>query len=119
LQYYRGAVGIILVFDVTDEKSFANVDYWLNRIKENGDEGSEVILIGNKIDLMNEVHVDRLAAQKVADDHKILYFETSAKDASNLDLAMKTLITNIIQNPNLAAKIDANANVHIGSTKPK
>jgi len=55
-------VGIILVFDVTDEKSFANVDYWLNRIKENGDVDSEVILIGNKIDLINEIHVGRLAA---------------------------------------------------------
>jgi GTPase SAR1 family protein len=40
-------------------KSFVNVDYWLNRIKENGDAGAELILIGNKIDMINEVHVDR------------------------------------------------------------
>jgi len=43
-------------------KSFVNVDYWLNRIKENGDAGAELILIGNKIDLINEVHVDRSEA---------------------------------------------------------
>jgi Ras-related protein Rab-8A len=104
---------------VTDEKSFANVDYWLNRIQENGDEGVELILIGNKIDMINDVHVDRSSAQKVAEDHSILYFETSAKDSSNLDFAMKTLITNIINNPGLNKKIDANSNVHIGSTKPK
>ena len=76
-------------------------------------------MIGNKIDMKNEVHVDRNEAQQIAEKHGILYFETSAKDSTNLDLAMKTLITNIINNPSLAAKIDANANVHIGSTRPK
>lgn len=50
----------------------------------------------------------------VAENHGILYFETSAKDSTNLDLAMKTLITNIINNPLLAPKIDGNASVHIG-----
>jgi GTPase SAR1 family protein len=51
-------VGIILVYDVTDKKSFQNIDYWLNRIRENGDSAAEVILIGNKVDMINEVQVD-------------------------------------------------------------
>lgn len=46
------------MYDVTDKKSFENLDYWINRIKEKGDNGSELILIGNKIDLINEIDVD-------------------------------------------------------------
>ena len=69
LQYYRGAVGIILVFDLTDEKSFANVDYWLNRIRENGDKGAELLLIGNKVDMINDFHVDRDGASKLAESY--------------------------------------------------
>ena len=56
--YYRGAAGIILVYDVTDIKSFENIDYWLNKIRTIGDIGSEMILCGNKIDMINEINVD-------------------------------------------------------------
>ena len=56
--YYRGSAGIILVYDVTDEKSFENLDYWINRIKQNGDSDCELILVGNKIDMINEINVD-------------------------------------------------------------
>jgi len=52
--YYRGAAGIVLVYDVTDEESFRNVAYWLKKIKKHGDENVEIVLLGNKIDLINE-----------------------------------------------------------------
>ena len=57
--YYRGAVGIILVYDVTDTKSYENIDYWLRKIKEIGDQDAEVILLGNKIDMINDINVDQ------------------------------------------------------------
>lgn len=57
--YYRGAAGIILVFDVTDPISFENVTYWLNKIKKHGDENAEILLLGNKIDLINDIAVQR------------------------------------------------------------
>jgi len=47
-----------LVYDVTDPKSYSNLDYWINRIKENGENNVEIILIGNKIDMINEINVD-------------------------------------------------------------
>ena len=53
--YYKGAAGIILVFDVTDPVSFNNLQYWLNKIKKHADENVEIVLIGNKIDLVNDV----------------------------------------------------------------
>ena len=53
--YYRGAAGIILVYDATDPVSFNNVSYWLQKIKKHGDENVEIMLLGNKVDLINEV----------------------------------------------------------------
>ena len=51
-------MGIVLVYDVTESKSFENVDYWINRIKENGESEGEIIMIGNKIDMINDINVD-------------------------------------------------------------
>jgi small GTP-binding protein len=52
--YYKGAAGIILVYDVCDEVSFHNVEEWLKRIEENVDSSVEILLLGNKIDLIND-----------------------------------------------------------------
>lgn len=57
--YFKGAVGIILVYDVTDAKSYENIEYWLNKVKEIGGNNIEIILIGNKIDMRNEVDFDQ------------------------------------------------------------
>jgi small GTP-binding protein len=64
--YYRGAAGIILVYDVTDPVSFNNVQYWLKKIKKHGDENVEIILMGNKIDLINDIAVTAEDAERVA-----------------------------------------------------
>ena len=56
--YYRGAVGIILVYDVTDETSYKSVEYWLNKIDQIATPESQLILLGNKIDLINQINVD-------------------------------------------------------------
>lgn len=58
--YYRGAAGIILVYDVSDPESFKNIEYWLKKIKKHGDENVEILILGNKIDLIN----DRLISQE-------------------------------------------------------
>uniref|UniRef100_A0A8D0ET71 Ras-related protein Rab-13 n=1 Tax=Strix occidentalis caurina TaxID=311401 RepID=A0A8D0ET71_STROC len=64
--YYRGAVGIILVYDITDEKSFENIQNWMKSIKENASAGVERLLIGNKCDMEGKRKVQRDAAEKVA-----------------------------------------------------
>ena len=67
-QYYQGANGVLLVFDVSDRKSFERIEYWLNEIKEN-----------NKIDLINKRVISRDEAEKYAEKNNISYFEVSAK----------------------------------------
>ena len=57
-QYYQGAVGVVLVFDVSDRLSFENLgNYWLPKIQENADDHIEMIVVGNKTDLVNERQV--------------------------------------------------------------
>ena len=74
LSYYKLAAGIVLVYDVTDETSYENISYWLGKIQANGENDTEVILLGNKIDMINEKKVSETAAQKLAEERNIPYF---------------------------------------------
>ena len=111
--YFRRAVGIILVFDVTDKRSFDNIDYWLGQIEENAERGTEIILIGNKIDLVNEVAVTEKEAMDIAVSHGIHYFATSAKDSTNLDEAIKFLLTTILENQELQERIEFSRHIRL------
>ena len=103
--YYRGAAGVILVYDVTDPVSFSNIEYWLKKIKKHGDENVEILLLGNKIDLINDVAISEDIAENIAVTQRIPYFQTSAKDSLNVDKAFKQLLNNIINNEHLKDKI--------------
>lgn len=78
---------------------------WLSRIKKNGDDHVEVLLLGNKIDLINDRTVSEDESVAFAKEQGILHYETSAKDSINVDRAFKQLIGNILQNENLQEKI--------------
>ena len=52
--YYRGAMGIMLVYDVTDERSFNNVRNWVKNVEQNASEGVNMILVGNKTDMSDK-----------------------------------------------------------------
>ena len=80
--YFKGAAGIILVYDVCDKASFENVDYWIQMIRKNADdEHVELLLLGNKIDLINERVVSEEDVKSMTEANKgVPHFETSAKD---------------------------------------
>lgn len=119
--YYRGAAGIILVYDVTDPVSFQNIEYWLKKIKKHGDENVEILLLGNKIDLFNDRVIPIEESKGFAERNGIHYFETSAKDSINVDKGFKMLLTNIIGNEFLKDKISIaghNSNINgLGSIR--
>ncbi|TRZ09016.1 hypothetical protein HGM15179_018072 [Zosterops borbonicus] len=94
--YYRGAVGIVLVYDITDEKSFENIQNWMKSIKENASAGVERLLLGNKCDMEGRRKVQREAAEKLAREHGIRFFETSAKSSQNVEEAFHTLARDIL-----------------------
>lgn len=89
--YYRGAMGIMLVFDVTNSKSFENVGKWLRNIQEHATDDVERMLVGNKVDMDDKRVVPRDVAQRLAAEHNILYFETSAKNNQGVEEAFLEL----------------------------
>ncbi|CEG79597.1 Putative Ras-like protein Rab-8A [Rhizopus microsporus] len=77
--YYRGAMGILLVYDVTDERSFSNVRNWFSNIEQHASEGVNKILIGNKSDMEEKRVILTKQGQELANELGIRFMETSAK----------------------------------------
>jgi len=93
--YYRGAHGIIVVYDVTDQESFNNVKQWLQEIDRYASENVNKLLVGNKCDLTNKKVVDYTSAKEYADQLGIPFLETSAKNATNVEQAFMTMAAEI------------------------
>ena len=93
--YYRGAHGIIVVYDVTDAESFNNVKQWLSEIDRYANENVNKLLVGNKSDLTSKRAVDYETAKAFADEIGIPFLETSAKNATNVEQAFMTMAAEI------------------------
>jgi len=93
--YYRGAHGIIVVYDVTDNDTFTNVKQWLQEIDRYASEGVNKLLVGNKSDLTSKKVVEYTVAKEFADQLSIPFLETSAKNATNVEQAFLTMAKQI------------------------
>ncbi|KAG0331655.1 GTP-binding protein [Podila humilis] len=91
--YYRGAMGILLVYDVTDERSFSNIRNWFSNVEQHASEGVNKILIGNKCDMPKVVQKDQ--GQALADEFGIKFLETSAKSNICVEEAFFSLARDI------------------------
>jgi len=89
--YYRGAHGIIIVYDVTDMESFNNVKMWLSEIDKYATDNVNKLLVGNKCDLVVKKVVDFNTAKDFADSHSIQFLETSAKNSTGVESAFLTM----------------------------
>ncbi|KAI6243134.1 Ras-related protein Rab-11A [Aphelenchoides fujianensis] len=92
--YYKGAVGALLVYDITDSNSFDNLARWLRDLELYADPGLLVVLVGNKSDLSCRA-VPTEDATAWARKNGFSFIETSAKDSSNVDLAFTTLLSEL------------------------
>lgn len=85
VSYFKGAHGIILMYDVTDRETFDSIAHWLAQIKEHADAQVNVVLVGNKCDIADKRQVETSEGQQLADEYKLKFFETSAKANTRVD----------------------------------
>ena len=98
--YYRGAHGILLVYDVTNEQSFQSITAWLKDVQQYANEHVSIVLCGNKADLNHKRQVSYEQGKQLAKDLGLDFFETSAKTSDNVNAAFEKIIRNVIQKQN-------------------
>lgn len=93
--FYRGAVGALLVYDITKMNTFESVERWLSELKDHADTNIVVMLVGNKCDLMDQRQVSVEEATTVARRLGVSFLETSALDATNVDESFRQVLEEI------------------------
>ncbi|PKU79279.1 ras-related protein RIC2 [Dendrobium catenatum] len=93
--YYRGAVGALLVFDVTRRATFENIERWLRELREHTDPNIVVMLVGNKSDLRHLVAVSTDDGKALAERESLFFMETSALESTNVENAFSEVLTQI------------------------
>jgi len=89
--YYRGAHGVIIVYDITDRESFKNVKHWVQEVDRYASDGVNLLLVGNKSDLSSKRAVQFDEGKELANSLGMQFFETSAKDICSVDNAVHAL----------------------------
>lgn len=95
-QYYKNAEGMILIFDVTEKKTFDQVGDWVTSIMENKQKDAKVILVGNKIDCEERV-ITKEQGEELAQKYQLPYFETSASTGQNVQKIFEALAEEILK----------------------
>lgn len=102
--YYRGAQGVVMVYDVTRRDSFENLEQWLKEVKlysPNNGEGVVKLLVGNKIDLKDNRKVSREEAEAWARSQGMLFLEASAKTRTGIKQCFMEVVHKIVEDPEL------------------
>lgn len=107
--YYRGALGAMLVYDITKRATFVNVRKWLHELREFGGQDMVIVLVGNKSDLGQSREVDKEEGKGFAEIEGLCFMETSALQNLNVEeafLEMITKIHDIISQKSLESKMN-------------
>merc|ERR1712054_256999 len=121
--YYRGAVGALLVYDITKQVTFKNCERWLQELRENASGNIVIMLVGNKIDLRHLREVPTETAKEFAEKNGLSFIETSALDSTNVELAFQNILTEIFhqsapQTPAPSAEAPKETTPEASTSKP-
>ncbi|CAL8301800.1 unnamed protein product [Merluccius merluccius] len=105
--YYRGAMGFLLMYDITNQESFNAVQDWATQIKTYSWDNAQVILVGNKCDLEDDRIVPTEDSQRLAEDLGFQFFEASAKDNINVKQVFERLVDIICEKMNESLEGDS------------
>ena len=95
--YYKGSKGALVVYDITQKKSFENIEKWVNDLKVAGDPKITIILIGNKSDLEDKRQVLKDQGEEKARSFGCAFLETSAYSGDNIGKAFNLMIKEIYE----------------------
>ncbi|KAG0948918.1 hypothetical protein G6F30_002474 [Rhizopus arrhizus] len=93
--YYRGAVGALLCYDISKHSTFESVSRWLKELRDHADSNIVIMLVGNKSDLRHLRAVPTDEAKQFASENGLSFIETSALDATNVELSFQRILTEI------------------------
>lgn len=118
--YYRGAMGILLVYDVTDEGSFLNIRNWMRNIQQHASDSIECILIGNKCDLTQDKVISTERGQELASEYNMKFFEASAKTDTNVQEAFIGIASDILKKNQIESRLSMDSKaMQQKANKPK
>ena len=109
--YYKGAKGVLLVYDITQQVTFNKVESFMDKLKDNTDKDVSVILVGNKCDLEDNREVLKEDGEELAKKLKIKFMEVSAKTGENVEKLFKTLFEDVYEKYNKEFKSVANIEI--------
>lgn len=119
--YYRGAVGALLVYDISKHLSFENVERWLKELRDHADNNIVIMLVGNKSDLRHLRAVSTEEATAFAEANNLAFLETSALDSTGVDTAFEKILTEIYQlmskRVNMSGQDDSGQTAHVPGQK--
>jgi len=94
--YFKGSMGILLVYDITNERSFSNIkEHWMQDVEQFADEDVEIMILGNKCDINNKRVVSRERGEQLATEYGIKFMEVSGKTGINIEEAFYSLARDI------------------------
>ena len=101
---FQKVQGIILVYDISNEESFNNINFWISQINDNF-LNIKCILAGNKCDLKKERIISKKEGENLAKKNNFKFFETSSKTGHNINEIMNEIVSDIYKNNNFISEI--------------
>jgi small GTP-binding protein len=108
VSYYRGSDGMLIVYDVTNRKTFECVKNWVTVCRNNSRENCNICLIGNKADLEEDRVVSYEEGKQLAEENNLFFNETSAKNGQNIDTIFGQIVKQIIDSKNKIIETELN-----------